>query len=303
MLSRKAIIIVITVIFSAGVTPIAIRFTQAEGMPSLVIVFLRLWLVTFAMTPLVLTRYHESLMRLTLRDYWLGAIAGFWLTINLFMLFLSLEYASVLVTSVLRRTTPLWIIVPEIIWLGAVFTRGIWLSLALTLVGVALIALGGLDSGSAGSHPLLGAGMSAFGAICFGIYLLIGRQLNNKMPTLLFSWLVFLGGAIVTTFFMVLTRTPTFGYPPSSYVWMLIVTFLAQVLGHIVINMGLQLFSATAMSIIMQMGVVLSAIIAVFAFGEIPTLPQLIGSLLVIIGVVLVTMEQSKQPRSPALAS
>ena len=80
-------------------------------------------------------------------------------------------------------------------------------------------------------------------------------------------------------------------------------TILAQVLGHVFMNLSLQHFTATAVAIILQVGVVLSAVIALFVFGEIPSLLQVVGSALVIYGVVVTTMEQTRakwkhQPQS-----
>ena len=65
---------------------------------------------------------------------------------------------------------------------------------------------------------------------------------------------------------------------------------------HIFINIGLQIFTATAMAIILQIGVVVSAVIALFTFGEIPSVIQVVGSALVIIGVVIATIEQNRIP-------
>lgn len=293
--SQKTILIIMSIIFSAGVTPIIIRITQEQGMPSLVIVFIRLWIVSLGLTPIIWRYYQKELFTLTKKQILLGAMAGFWLAINLLMLFFGLEYTSVLITSVLRRTTPLWIIVPEILLLGAIFTRRIWLSLGLSIIGVALITLGGSGAIETGSQPLLGAGMAIFSAICFGIYLLIGRRLNNTIPTLLYSWLAFLSAAIVITVFVIATQTPILGYSVSGYLWTLVVTFLAQILGQMVINLGLQRFSATAMAIILQVGVVLSGVIALFTFNEIPTLWQSVGSVMVIIGIILATIEQNNR--------
>ena len=263
-------------------------------MPSLVIVFIRLWLISFALLPIIWSRYRDDLRQLTARQWLFSAIAGFWLAINLVMLFMALEYTSVLMTSVIRRTTPIWIVLPEILIFGVIFSRRFWLSLVLTVVGVCLVGIGGLTAIEAGSSPLLGAGLALFGSLCFGIYLLIGRQLNNLIPPLLYSFVVFLGAALVTTVFVVFTRTPITGYPTNSYLWAIVVAVMAQVLGHIFMNLALQFFTATAMAIVLQIGVVVSATIALFAFGEIPSWLQIGGSALVIYGVVVATLEQSK---------
>ena len=293
MLDRRLLIIV-TMIFSAAVTPIAIRITQSEGVPSLVIVLIRLWLVTLALLPVVWLRYRRQLFSLTSRQVLLSGISGFWLALNLVLLFVSLEYTSVLMTSLLRRTTPLWIVLPEILVFGVVFSRRFWLSLPLTLIGVAMVGLGGLSAIEAGNDPLLGGALALCGSLCFGAYLLIGRQLNNVMPPLLYSFLVFGSAALVTSLVVALSGTPVAGYSAQGYLWVLIVTILAQAMGHLLMNLALQHFTATALAIILQVAVVGSALIALFAFGEIPSLLQIVGGALVIYGVVIATVEQTR---------
>ena len=303
MPNRRALLIILTIIFSAGVTPIAIRITQYEGMPSLVIVLIRLWLISLAMIPLIWTRYRSELLAMTPRQWLLSGIAGFWLAVNLLLLFVALEYTSVMVTSVLRRTTPLWIVLPEIVIFGVIFSRRFWISLVITLIGVALVGLGGLSAIQGGADPLLGAVIALIGSLCFGIYLLIGRQLNNLIPPLLYSFVVFFCAALVTAGFVVVTQTPVIGYSTESYLWSILVAVLAQVFGHIMMNLALQFFTATAMSIVLQIGVVVSAIIAYFTFGEIPSLMQVVGGSLVIYGVVVATMEQGKAKWKHKLAA
>ena len=175
-----------------------------------------------------------------------------------------------------------------------IFSRRFWLSLVITLIGVALVGLGGLSAIQCGSDPLLGAAIAIVGSLCFGIYLLIGRQLNNVIPPLLYSFVVFFCAALVTAGFVAVSGTPVFGYSTESYLWSILVAVLAQVFGHIMMNLALQFFTATAMSIVLQIGVVVSAVIAYFTFGEVPSLLQVIGGALVVYGVIVATMEQGK---------
>lgn len=293
MLDRR-LLIILTMIFSAAVTPIAIRITQSEGVPSLVIVLIRLWLVSLALLPVVWLRYRRQLLSLTPRQILLSGVSGLWLALNLLLLFVSLEYTSVLMTSLLRRTTPLWIVLPEILVFGVVFSRRFWLSLPLTLIGVAMVGLGGLSAIEAGSDPLLGGALALCGSFCFGAYLLIGRQLNNVIPPLLYSFLVFGCAALATSLVVAVSGTPVAGYSARGYLWVLIVTILAQAMGHLLMNLALQHFTATALAIILQVAVVGSALIALFVFGEIPSPLQIVGGALVIYGVVIATVEQTR---------
>src|SRR5690606_33796132 len=102
-------------------------------------------------------------------------------------------------------TTPLWIIGPEMIFFGAVFTRRVWLGMAITIIGGVLIGIGSSGGGAGlGSAPLTGAIMAAFGAGCVGFYMLIGRQLSRKLSALAYSWVVFTCAALVMIVFVVI---------------------------------------------------------------------------------------------------
>jgi drug/metabolite transporter (DMT)-like permease len=108
-----------------------------------------------------------------------------------------------------------------------------------------------------------------------------------------------LTASIVISIFILFTGTPLIGYSAVGYLWVLVVTFVAQMMGQVGIVVGLHRFSATAMAIIVQVGVVLSAIIAALLFSEIPTILQGLGSVLVIIGVMLATIEQNQRKVKP----
>lgn len=295
MKSRQSILIIAAILTAAAVTPILIRYAQNEGIPSIVLIFIRLWLIVLALAPIVWRRYPDAFSKLTIRQWGLCAFAGFWMAMNLLMLFYALEYTTVLVTSVLRRTTPLWIIAPEVLFLGALFSRRLLISVIVSFIGVLMISVGGAASLELGNQPLIGAAMASFGAICLGIYLLIGRSLRDALPSLAYSLLVFFVGALIISLVIIVTRTPILGYSPLGYLWAFVIFFFAQVLGQVFINLGLQRFSATAMAVFLQVSVVISAIIAVFTFNEIPTTWQIIGSVLVIVGVLLITYERNER--------
>lgn len=277
------------VIFAAAVGPITIRQAQYAGVPSLYIIAARLTLASLIMAPLVFKRYGRHLQELPLKSWLFIGASGFFFALNLLFLFLSLEYTSVLVSSVLRRTTPLWVIWLEIIFLGVVFTRNVWLGLFLTLGGTVLVGFGSGGAMQAGSNPLLGAILALIGSVSIGFYLLIGRKFSVSLPSLAYSWLVFTGAAVMALLAVIITRTPIAGYTPTGYLWVIIVTIITQFLGHVPMNKGLQYFPATHMSIILQMAVVVSAVLAFFFFNEVPSALQFIGSVAIIAGVVFVS--------------
>ena len=285
-------------LFAAAVGPIVIREAQLVGLPSLYIITMRLWITSAVLTPFVLRSKKAELQALTRRDGLLVLAGGTLLAINLIMLFLALEYTSVLVTTVLRRTSPLWVIWLEIILLGTMFTRRVWIGLALTLIGSLAIAFGSGTAVQAGSQPVLGALLALVGAICIGLYLLTGRSLRRRISTLTYSWLVFMAAALLTLIVSLALRIPFWGYSLEGYMWVLIVTVVSQFLGHISINVGLRYVHATHLSMVMQVAVVLGAVLALVFFGEIPSPLQIGGSIAIIGGVTLVSLRPSAQKKT-----
>ncbi|MEM7111593.1 MAG: DMT family transporter [Chloroflexota bacterium] len=277
------------VILSAATTPIAIRNAQQAGVPSLYMVSVRLITISLVLYPLVRRRHWPALQALDKRDWGLALLSGFFLAANLILLFASLEYTSVLVNGVTRRTTPLWIIWLEIFFLGAAFSWRIWVGLFLALGGAILVAFGSAGAVTPGANPLLGAFLGLLGSVCIGLYMLIGRKLSSQLPSLAYSWIVFAVAAIFATAFAFIRQVPFSGYSPIGYFWVVVVIIIAQFVGHLAINAGLRHFPATTMSIFMQLSVALAAILAAFTLGEIPSLWQLLGSLLIVAGVFFVT--------------
>ena len=285
----RAYFILLVIIFSAATGPIVIRATQNAGVPSLYIIATRLILTSLILAPFALKNDQVPLKALERRDWLLLFVAGVVFSINLLMLFFALEYTSVLVTTVMRRTSPLWVIWLEVVFLSAVFSRRVWWGLLLTLAGSVIVGLGSGSATEAGSQPILGASLALFGSVSMGLYLLLGRFLRYKLSWLTYSWLIFTAAAFFVTLMVFLTRTPISGYSTEGYLWILLVTLVSQFMGHIPINIGLRYFSATYLSVVMQTAVIVSAILAFFLFHEIPSPWQVVGSVTMMAGVWLVS--------------
>ena len=286
--SRKAILGLISIVLAAAYTPIIIRYAQAENVPSLTIILLRLWIIALALTPIILTRHRADFRGLTRRDWaWVGA-AGILHAVNLSLLFFSLEYTSVLINSVLRRTSPLWTAGMEVLFLSAMFSRRVWWGALLIVFGTTLVGLGS-SAGGVGSHYLLGGGLALLNALTDSVYFVIGRRIRHKIPYLPYSWAVFVGAAITTSVAVLVTHTPVLGLSAWGYWLVFWIAVLAQVFGHIPINGVLRHIPATMLTISLQLSVIVSAVLAIFLLGEFPSAWQLVGSGLILVGVVVAT--------------
>ena len=296
------LLVLAILLVAATFAPLFVRRAQLEGIPTPLIVWLRLALSAAAITPFVLRREAAALRQLGRRELLLSLAAGFWLVCNLLLFFAALEYTGILVTSVLRRTTPLWTALPEVFLLGAIFPRRLWWGIAITMLGGALVAL----SGGAGTAGLAGGGqalgqlsasqwgalLALGGAACGAFYYVLGRYLNAHMPMLVYSWLAFAWGGLISGVLLLFWRIPLGGYSLAGYGWALSVVVIAQLVGHLAINWSVGKLHATTMSLVMQLSVVTSGLLAWLWLAELPLPGEVLGSAVVLGGVTLATLRR-----------
>jgi len=278
---------------AAAVSSNLIRLAQQGGVPSLMVAALRLLLAVIILTPFVLRRYGDQLRTVTRREMTLMAVAGFWLAVHFATFITALEYTSVLIVSVLVMTNPLWVALLEALFFKAKPSSMVWTGLLYVMAGGGMIAFGGKTSIGLGTNPVLGALLAVAGAIAGSIYMLVGREVRARISLMPYVWIVYGWGAGFSLLLVLLTGTPIKG-SAEGYFWVVMIAVIAQLMGHSAINSALRYFAATYVSILSQIAVVLSAIVAFFLFGEIPRPLQLLDSATILAGVILANLGQRK---------
>lgn len=285
-------------ILAMACSPIIIRYGQYAGAPSILIAAGRMVTASLLLTPLALRSHRAELARLTRSDLLLAAVSGLFLALHFATWIASLEYTSVLISIVLIGTSSIWIGILEALFLRARLQPSVVLAIGLTLVGGVLIGGGGASTSDTGS--LTGAVLSVSGAMAFSVYLVIGRKLRRELSLVPYIWVVYSFAAILLSLAVLVMRVPVVGYPTDAYVWIVILALGPQLLGHTSMNFAVRYMSATLVSILTQLEPIGSSIAAYFLFAEQPSWFDLIGSIIILAGVVLASLAQN-QRAAPAL--
>lgn len=292
-------------IAATSLAAIFIRFAQSEGVPSLVIAAGRLGISALILTPFVLRAHLPDLRRLTISDFVLAGISGSVLALHFATWVSSLEYTSVLISTVFVTTGPLWVALMEVVFLRARFRGLVWIGLIVALVGGMLIGIGDVLFGGtlegSGSNPALGAVLALGGAVAVAAYLVIGRKLRSKMALMPYIWLVYSITAVVLVIFVAFSGQSFTGYSTQSYLWIILLALFPQLVGHTSFNYALRFVPATIVGIITQAEPIASAIAAIILFSEIPTWAQVLGSIGILAGVALASYGQAQKPIAPAI--
>jgi drug/metabolite transporter (DMT)-like permease len=281
---------------------ILIRFAQNEHAPSLLISAWRVAVATIALTPIVFTIYRTEVMRLTRRDILLSLAAGFMLSIHFASWITSLEYTSVINSSVLVSTNPLWIAIASPFILKEKLSRVTIGAIFIALIGVVVVSLAG-SAGSAPKQgdPMLGNFLAVVGAIAVSGYYLIGRRVRARVSVISYIWLTYGASAIFLFIIVLVTGQQVTGLSTNAYFWMTMIGLIPQLIGHSAYNYALGYLSAAYVSLTLLAEPIGSTILARLLLSESPMPLQVIGGALILLALIIASREETRSTRQAKL--
>ena len=300
---------IIFAILAVSTASIFIRFAQREA-PSLVIAALRLTFASLILAPIAITRHRDELRKLTRRDLLLGLLSGVFLAVHFATWISSLEYTSIASSVVLVSTGPLWVALLSPIFLKEPLTRPVLIGMLFALLGGTIIGLSdsceltlqlrlsgnSLHSGTISCPPLsefvqgkafLGNFLALAGAWAVAGYLMIGRRLRSGMSLIPYIFVVYGIAAIVLLGIMFAAGQSPIGFSPMTYIWILLLALVPQLIGHSTYNWALRYLPAALVSITTLGEPIGSAVLAYFILSEAPTLLTIFGGILILAGIYI----------------
>ncbi len=299
----------------ASTAAIFIRFAQTEGTPSLVIAAWRLSFAAIILLPIAWRKQAQEIRRLPGHDLGWSIAAGIFLAIHMGCWVTSLAFTSVASSVALGGTYPLWVAILSLILFGIRPPQNTILGLVIALTGTILIALsdGGvlnveftkelivqfnldklLAPAEKADTALLGDMLALISALTGACYFLAGRDIRTRLSTTAYIWLAYTAAMVVLVVTTLVAGIPLFGYSPTIYLWLLLLSIGRQLLGHTPFNCALAYLSATFVSLAILGEPVGSAIFAYFLFDETFTMGQLVGLVLLLSGIGLGILGEQK---------
>lgn len=271
---------------------ILIRLAQNHDAPSLVVSAARLCVASIVLTPVVLRRHREELRTLDADALKWSLVSGIVLGAHFATWITSLEYTAVVNSVVLVSTNPLWVALLAPIFLNERLGR--W-----TLAGVTLAFGGGVLVGLSGktgdpptrNDPLLGNTLALIGALMAAIYFMIGRRLRARLSVLVYIWLVYSAAAIIMVVVVAVSGQQVAGLPAQAYFWMLTIGLVPQLIGHSSFNYALGYLSAAYVSLVVLSEPIGSGVLAIVFLNEWPVALQILGSVLILVGIGVASQE------------
>jgi drug/metabolite transporter (DMT)-like permease len=188
-------------------------------------------------------------------------------------------------TSVILVTAnPLFVTIASYFFFNERLGRQTFLGIAVCIVGGVLIGYGnwriGLDS-------LIGGILALSGALAVAGYLLIGRSVRKNMGLLSYAAICYSSAALLLLFITVVCGYPLFDYSARTYLMMVLLAVVPQLLGHLSFNWSLRYISATLVTIAILGEPVGATILAFIILDEVPTVLEIGGGFLLLLGIFI----------------
>ena len=288
----KAILLAVFITFLWSTSWILIKFGLRNDLPALSFAGLRYTtaFVCLAIFVIASPRERANLKRLTRADWgWLALLGLIVITLTQGAQFVSLSYLPANMVSLILNTTSMFVGLAGIFLLKEIPSRLQWLGIALTLAGVGVYFL-----------PLSISGLAVFGILAALLTMLgntasslLGRKVNlqSHLSPLIVTFVSMGIGSIVLL--LIGGVTQGFGHPSISdwgiIAWLAVVN---TAFAFTVWNHTLQTLTAVESSIINSLMMPQIAIMAWLFLGETISPKEIVGLLLVGVGVLVVQLRK-----------
>lgn len=275
-------------VISVSLSAIFVKLSSAE---SAVIAFYRMLFSVFIMSPVFLLKYKSELKLLQKRDWLFSIVAGVFLAFHFILWFESLNYTSVASSTVLVTLQPIFAFIGTYVFFKEKVALQSIVAVIVAVSGSLLISWGDFRvSGAA----LYGDVLALIACVFITGYLLFGQDVRKRLSLMTYTMVVY-SVSTITLFFYVLFTGQSFGpYESIDWVWFVMLAIVPNLLGHTLFNWSLKWVSTNAISVAILFEPIGAAILAFFIFNENLILSQIIGGIIVILGILLFIVDIKK---------
>ena len=289
-IEKNPMIMIVVGVLGISLSSIFVKFSSA---PSAVTAAYRLMWTVLILTPVVFSKKEtrKELKSLSKKSVILSIVSGAFLALHFVLWFESLSHTSVASSTTIVCTEVIWVALGYLFVLKGKLGVKPVVAILITLAGSVLIAY----SDSGGETGLYGDILALLAAVAVAVYTLIGGVVREKVSTTVYTYIVYVSCMVVLLATCLVQGHNIFAFGISAPVVGLLLSLFSTILGHSIFSWCLKYFSPSFVSASKLCEPVVSAIIAMFIFSEIPTFLQIAGAVLVLGGVLFYSFVEKKK--------
>jgi drug/metabolite transporter (DMT)-like permease len=260
---------------------ILIRLADA---PAAAIATYRVALASMFLTPYFFMKLPATWRKWNGRTMGATILSGFFLALHFAFWIRSLQMTSVASSTTLVSTTPLFTALFSCLFLGEQLPQHAWVGIFLVLAGSGLIA--GNDFRFS-KEALFGDLLAVSGALAAAGYLLAGRFVRRYLDLAPYTLGAYGSAALLLLAFTTFTATPLSGFSNRTYLVLILLAIVPQLIGHTTFNWTLRYLSPTTVAVFILSEPIGATFLAYLFFGEALSPAKVLGLFILGTGIVL----------------
>ena len=267
----------------AAVSWSAILIREATA-PFLIIACYRLALASVPVGAMALIQSRRSPEPFVGRTSLLMLLSGALLAAHFAFWISSIQHTSIVTSVVLVATQPLYVAIASPLLLREKVEPYVWVALLVATLGA--VTMVGEDIGE-GFGTLAGDFYAALGGAFAAAYLIVGRSVRPTTSWTRYIGVVYTVSALCLFAALLVAGDDFTGYSTKTYVMIGLLALGPQLIGHSSINFSLAYLSAVVVAMAILLEPIGTTALAVVILDERPTIAEMAGGVLVLIGVYL----------------
>jgi drug/metabolite transporter (DMT)-like permease len=264
-------------------------FVKWSDAPASILSMYRMMLASLLMLPIV-WKHREEFKKITNKGWMLLFFSGVFLAFHFMLWFGSLKLTTVASSTIILALQPIVSLLGGFLLFKERTTASALMTMGIAIVGAMMIGWG--DFGLS-RNAILGDILSFLSVIAVVGYLLIGQSVVKKVSHWIYSFCVFFFASIVLVIFNLGTGVAFSGYPAREWgIFLLLAT--VPTISHVINNWLLNYVNATTISMSILGEPVGATFLAILLLGEHLVGWQIVGGLLVLLGVFFFLIQQQK---------
>ncbi len=229
------------------------------------------------------------------RDVALLLLTGGFLSLHFLTWIAGVQRTTVANAALVFSIHPVFTALGGILFLKERLDLKVVVSIALGLVGVAVLGLGDLRLNP---DNLLGDGLAILSALLFTSYLLMGRFLRQSFDSTTYVFAIY-GSAAVVSFGVATSQgLPLVDYSARTWLCFALMAAIPTLVGHTGFNHAVKYLAAAKISVVSLSEPLFAALVATAVWGEPITLVAVVGYGLIMGAVVVLVLGRVKRVTS-----
>jgi len=272
-------------------------FVKWSDSPVSVQAMYRLMITAIIMLPFS-GKYVRDAASLKRSDWALLALSASMLALHFLLWMGSLQWTSVASSTIILALQPVFVMIGAYFWFKERTSLGALGGMSIAFLGVFLLIGSSGFSGQEGH--LKGDLMSLLGTAAVAVHMLLGQLLLRRLPSFLYSWLVFVMASLVLAVYNLIQGYSFTGYSGREWGIFLLLAIVPTVFGHLLFNWLMKFASASTVSMSVLGEPVGASVLAFLILHERMYPLQAAGGAFVLLGLILFLRvgKSAKRPRA-----